>query len=390
MPARPPLWTLAFAIAFGAHFLHALAFHSFLHLPGFLSEGGVSELGIGLIVATMAGAGIAARPVVGWLTDVRGRRVVLRVGGVLHVLAAAAYLGVSASGPAIYAVRVLHGLSLAALFTVLFTIAADIVPASRRTEGMAVFGVSGMIPMALAGVIGDAVLANGDYPHLFAGAAGAAALATVSAWMLPESRPTRSASGAGPGFFATATASTFRPLWLVGLAFSLCVASYFAFIKTFVLTREIGSVGTFFTGYSITAVVLRIALGWLPDRVGAARMLAPAMLAMAAGVGVLAAAHGDIAVIVAGVLCGAGHAFVFPIVSALVVERSQERERGAALATFTALFDLGLFIGGPLFGLVLAASDYTTMFTLAGVIASGGAVGFVAWERHRARVLARG
>ena len=64
---------------------------------------------------------------------------------------------VEALGPWIYTVRVLHGFAEAMLFTALFTYAADHVPRSRRTQGLAFFGVSGILPMALGGIIGGAI-----------------------------------------------------------------------------------------------------------------------------------------------------------------------------------------------------------------------------------------
>jgi hypothetical protein len=48
------------------------------------------------------------------------------------------------------------------------------VPARRRTEGLALFGVSGMLPVSLGGWIGDALLPRHGFPALFALAAALA------------------------------------------------------------------------------------------------------------------------------------------------------------------------------------------------------------------------
>jgi MFS family permease len=256
------------------------------------------------------------------------------------------------------------------------------VPLARRTEGIAVFGVAGMVGLSVAGLLGDAVLARGTYAHLFALATAAAAVATLAGWWLPESAP-RGDHAARRSFLASVIAPGLLPLWWVGLAFSLSLASYFAFMKTFVIVRGVGSVGAFFTGYTIVAVALRVFLGWLPDRIGAARTLVPAMLVLAGGLVLLARAEHPTDVVVAGVLCGAGHAFAFPTISALVVNRAHEGGRGSALAVFTALFDLGLLIGSPLFGLVLERSDYGVMFGLAAAMAATGALTWLVWERIR-------
>lgn len=382
--AKPTLWTRPFALGFAANFAHGLAFHGYVHLGGRLEQLGADELEIGIVVATMSAAAIAARPTVGRVLDTHGRRLVLLVGSVAHIVATLGYLAIDDLGPLLYLVRILHGLADAMLFSVLFTIAADVVPKARRTEGIAMFGISGMIPLSLAGWLGDTVLARGgDYDLLFAITAGAAVVGTIAGWWLPDSRPDP-AEGTEPArsYFRAISDPHLRPLWMIGFCFALAVASYFTFLKTFVTSSEgAGTVGGFFAAYTIAAIGLRLGLGWLPDRIGARPTLLPAVVCTALGTLLLAHAHHASLVLVAGVLCGVGHGFTFPILSALVVARAQPSERGTALASFTALFDLGLLVGGPLLGLVLELSSYASMFTVAGLIAAGGVIVFAIWDR---------
>ncbi len=82
-------------------------------------------------------------------------------------------------------------------------------------------------------------------------------------------------------------------------------------------------------------------------------------------------------------LCGLGHGFVFPILFGMVVGRAREVERGAAMSIFTALFDVGVLIGGPVLGLVIRLAGYPAMYVTAALIVCGGAVGFAVWDRGR-------
>lgn len=376
------LLTRPFVLGFAANFMHALALHSYLHLPGFLEALGADELRIGLVMATMSMAAIFSRPLIGRLIDSRGRRVVLVAGSVVNVAASLAYLSVDAIGPWIYGVRMVHGLAQAMLFSVLFTIAADIVPAKRRTEGLALFGVSGMLPLSLAGLVGDWILAAGTYRDLFAFTAAAAVLGLLVGLPLPDSRPPdEEHEGPARSFVRAIWTPALRPVWLVGFSFAFALSSYFTFLKTYVLERQIGSVGSFFTAYTIAAVALRVGLGWVPDRVGPRRTLFPAVACVAAGVVVLATASTSTHVIIAGVLCGIGHGYAFPIASVLAVVRARASERGAALAAFTALFDLGILVGGPTLGLLASTTDYETMFLTAGALAMTGLFVFAWWDR---------
>lgn len=376
------LFTRPFLLASAAHFLYALGYNLYLHLPGFLQGLGAGEIEIGVIFGLTAATAIAVRPWLGGAMDARGRRVVILAGGVLDVIVCALYLTVSGLGPWIQLVRVVHGVSEAMLFASLFALAADLVPASRRIEGLAIFGVSGMLPVSLGGLLGDLLLARWDYRVLFYVSVALAVLAL--ALSIPLRDPPRAPGDPPRGIAAAFAQRDLLPLWFVGMTFATSIAAHFTFLKTFVLATKVGSVGLFFSAYAISAVSIRIVGGKLPERLGEKRVLFPALCAMALGQVMLSRAGNAAAVGAAGVLCGLGHGYTFPIIAGLVVNRARAAERGAALAIFTALFDGGTLVGGPLFGAVIRAAGYPAMFLSAAALGLGGAVVFAAWDRRAA------
>jgi MFS family permease len=379
----PRLFNTAFILCSLANLAQSLAFNLFLHFPGFLHDLGADDLEIGVLFGVTAAVAIVVRPPVGRVMDQRGRRGVILFGGVLNTLVCGLYLSVDQMGPWIYTLRMLHGLAEALLFTGLFTYAADLVPASRRTEGLALFGVSGMLPIALGGLLGDLILGRADYRVLFATALGLAAVSLLFSLPLHDRR--RPAGGLEParGFRASLRQRDLLPLWWIGTIFALALASAFAFIKRFVDETGVGTVGGFFGAYAGAAVVLRLGFGWLPDRLGPKRVLLPALASLAVGFLCLAGAGTMRDVVVAGVLCGIGHGYVFPIVFAMVVARAPEADRGSATAIFTALFDVGVVLGGPLFGALSRVLGFSwTYATAAAILALGSAV-FAAWDRQR-------
>lgn len=383
---REPLLTRPFVFAFVANTLHGLAFFALLHLPGLLRLLGADEVRIGVIVATMAATAILVRPTIGRLMDSRGRRIVLLVGGVINVIACFAYLGVGGLGPWVYGVRVLHGLADGMLFSVLFTIAADLAPESRRTEGISLFGISGMLPMSLGALLGELVLGgqptHADYDRLFWVAGSCSAVGFVASLTLPDSRPVVP-EGPQRSFVQAAFTRPLLPLWWVGFGFAFAVASYFTFLKTYVIDREVGSVGEFFTVYSVAAIVLRLGLARVPDRLGPKRTLFPSLACTVIGLVALATAPSSAVVMVAAVFCGFGHGFAFPILSAMVVARARPEDRGTAMSTFTALFDVGLLVGGPSLGLLLRLTerDYGAMFGVAAGFVVLTALTYAVWDR---------
>jgi predicted MFS family arabinose efflux permease len=380
---REPIFTRDFNLVFTAHVFQGLSFFLFIHLPRFLSDAGANEVEIGVLIGVTAVSAIAIRPPVGHFLDSVGRRPVLVVGSLLNVVAVALYLTVDSLGTWLYVVRFLHGIAEGATFTALFTYATDIVPVSRRTEGLALFGVSGFIPMALAGLIGDVILDRRNFDELFVAATVLGLIAWLIILLLPERAPERAHTEVATRRFLTAVRRpALLPLWLVTFTFAVVITSYFTFLRTFIDERGFGTVGAFFAAYATTSILLRAFFAWLPERVGAKRVLFPAFGVLALGFTVLAAAGGGGAVILAGILTGAGHAYVFPILLSLTVTRTREQDRGAAMAFFTAIFDVGILVGGPLLGLIITLSGYSWMYLAAVALTAAGAGAFAVWDRH--------
>ncbi len=382
--SRERVLTGPFLLVGFAHFFHALSFSLFLHLPGFLQRLGANEFSIGVIFGVTAAAAVAFRPIMGRAMDERGRRVVVVAGGALHIVACALYLTVHSLGPWIYVVRVIHGIAEATMFAALFALAADIVPESRRIQGIAWFGVSGMLPNAIGGVLGDVILRRATYATLFTLAVSFAVVGWLCSLPLRDPRPRMAGDVPSRGLLAAAMQRNMLPLWWIGAAFSIALAAHFVFIKTFVAERHVGSVGLFFTAYSLAAVSLRVFFGGLPDRVGPRAVLAPALALFVIGQLVLAGAHSSLAVGVAGVLCGCGHGFTFPILVGIVVTRARDAERGSALALFTALFDLGALIGAPMWGAVAGRFHHGPMFATSAIVMAVCTLTYFAWDREGA------
>ena len=360
-----------------------VTFALFIHYAGFLTELGADEFHIGLIVGVGSVGSLLLRPYVGQLMDRIGRLPLIHAGNIVNVVSTALYLTVDRISWWVYALTVIHGFAEAILYTALTTYGADIVPADRRTEGLSFFGVSGQLPIALGGLLGDLILRRSDYQTLFLVAAGIGTLALLSGLALRETA--RSSTGVAQGFFHAVRQRSLLPLWLLTSTFAVAVVSFFTFLKTYVLETGIGSVGTFFALYSITAILLRVVGNRLPRVFGELRVLVASQVALALGLVSLALASSGAAVAVSGILCGAGHGFAFPILYSLVVTRSTEADRGSALSGFLSFFPLAGLVGAPLLGMIIRNSGYDAMYSTVAVLVVIVTVGFVAWERYQSQ-----
>lgn len=390
-PSAPPrLLTAPFVLACSVNLLFGLSFFMFVHLPRLLADLGANEVVIGAIVAATAVASLLARPRIGTAMDRRGRRPAVIVGCLLSAVAAPLYFTVTSVGAWLVAVRILHGIASALTYVSITTYGADHVPEERRTQGLALFGASSLLPMALGGWLGDMILAAGGFDGLFLAATCFAVAGLILALRLPEERRTPEARAALPkgGFRRAITRRSLLPVWFITLTQSIVFTGYFTFMRTFVDDTGVGSVGVFYAAFAGIAVVLRVFFGWVPDRLGRSRVLYASLVSIATGYLILAPASSTAAVALAGVLCGAGLGYSFPILFATVVERAPTHERGSAMAAFTVFGDTGALIGSPLLGWVILHFGYPAMFisTAAFMLLATAAYGW--WETQRRRLVA--
>ncbi|MDJ0925818.1 MAG: MFS transporter, partial [Acidimicrobiia bacterium] len=343
------LFTPVFTLVWIAGLLQEQAWSLMIHFPGFLSDLGASETGIGLLFSLSAVFGLLLRPMLGRLMDNLGRRPVLLTAGVGNALALAALSLTSNLGPVLAAVFVAHRVLQIALFTALLTLGADVLPEDRRTQGLAIYGLGGLIPLATGGALGDWLLAASGFDTLFL----TAALVSMASWTLILFVPAHPVGGAGGprrGFWSALGQPNLLPVWWLTLLFAVGIEALFTFIRTFVDERQVGSVGLFFLIYGGVAIAVRILSSGRLDRRNQMPLIVVSMIAYGAGFAALALARETPGFATSGVLLGLGHGLLFPILTAQVVTRARQAERGSAMAIFTSLFDFAVLTAAPVVG----------------------------------------
>lgn len=375
---RPPAVTMAptmraffsqppFALAFTGNMFNGLSSNLFLHLPLYLLTVGADEVLIGSVMGISAITALAARVATGIAMDAKGQKRIIYTGHAITLGAFTLYLFIDGIGPLLWTARLMHGLSEGVLGVAYMAYAAELLPATNRARGVALFGISGMLPVALGGYLGDVVIGWWGFGGLFASALAVAGVATLTSFALPEiERLSVRTDKLGRNFAETLVNPALIPIWLAISGVFVAVTAYFTFVRTYLTITGLGSVGGFFAAYALTTIAFRVLAGSLPERLGTRRLLVLSSSLFAGGLLVLALASTDGMILAAGILCGAGHAYVYPALFALTVDRAPDHARASATAISSALGDVVKLIGAPMLGLVITASSYQVMFTVVG------------------------
>jgi predicted MFS family arabinose efflux permease len=379
----PPLYTREFAFACGLHLAGATSLAFFPLFPLYVKAIGGTETTIGLLLGVGAAASVVARPGVGVLLDRVGRRRVLLAGNLANAASWIPFLFVTAPGPWLYVWTTLHDVVWGALFASYFTYAADLIPAERRAEGIAVFGVAGMTANGLAPVLGEIVIARAGFPAYF-GTAIVFALVAVAMTLGVADRPAAAAAppqtGIVAGLVALGRSPELRRVFVASAFLGAAINAAFFFVAPF--TRELGLArsGPFFMAYAGTSIVIRLFGRRALDLMGPHRVSVPGFTVFAIGLAGLALlpyvdAEKATAVLVAtGIAGGAGHGSLFPVLSALAIARAPASMQGAVVSLHTAALDLGAVLGTPLCGAVADRAGYPAMYVMMGICCWAGLI----------------
>jgi len=372
------LLTPAFGLLVMAHFLQALAYASMLLLPLYLQHLGASHTVIGMVMATAAVSGLLLRPVVGWALDTLGRKPTLITCTILTAGSIWLIAFVDRIGPLIYIQRALLGIGLGGLFTAYFTFAADLIPESRRTEGLALFGVSGLLPLLINPFADQLALAPADLRWFLpiVGIAVAHSLLFHVTLREPSSGGVARAKLNARVVLRALRHPALWPTWLATTVFSSLVAVFMTFATVTAESRGVATPASLWLSYALGAAAVRLFGGRLPDRIGPSNMVAPALGIYIIGAFLAAEAHTFQQFLTAALCAGIGHGYCFPVLTSQVVTRTPLAFRGSSLAMFTALWGLSELLVSPSFGVIADVYGEMFMFWLAGTV---GVVALCAW-----------
>jgi MFS family permease len=363
------------------NFFFFAALNGFVLLPLYIQRLGGDEADIGLVQGLYSAAGIVCQPVVGALVDYLGRRFFMRLGAGLLVVSCGLFV-VSSPLPLLGALRALQGVAFSTFFVANYIHVVEMVPVERRGWALGIFGLSGLVSTSLAPLFGELMIRRFGFPWFFAAATLVAAGAASVVWRVQDVRP--AALGARPGLHVIREGlGQLRHMhMLLAFFFGLGTGTIFTFLPTFGEVLGVTSVGLFYTAYAGAAMLVRVAGGTLIDVRGRRAVIIPSMFVQTSATCLLAL----VALLfrpalglpvlpflfLAGFLAGGAHGFLYPAMSALLMDVTPERRRGSAVGIFSSVFLVGNSIGAIVFGYVAHGLGYPWMWSALTLLLTAG------------------
>ncbi len=374
-PVGDTIYSPNFFIASLSNFFFFTSVNAFSLLPLYIKVLGGTESQIGMIMGTYSLTAILAQPVTGALADRFGRKRFVLLGSALGIVAALGFAFSTRLGIGFFVLRLLQGLGFSAFYVSKLTLVADLVPPARRGEAVGLFGISGLITIALSPALGELLIHTAGYSAFFPAAAAAAGAGFLTSLTYHDT--SSSPSEVAPPVLSSLIPSA-RILWpiLLSFVFGLMSGTVFVFLPTYAMQVGLARIGEFYIAYSVAAIAIRLTCGKLSDRWGRRRVILPAILLSALGCLGLVWLAGPVGLIVVGSLNGMAHGLLFPALSAYVIDLAGSEERGLALGAFTTALLLGSTVASFTFGIVAEHLGYPSIFLAASGIAIGAVVAF--------------
>ena len=365
MNSKEKLWNANYIKVMTTNFLLYFAFYLLTPLlPLYLSETfGATKDTIGIVLSGYTVAALIVRPFCGYVVDSFSRKKVLMLCLSGFAVFFAGYI--AAGTILMFAIcRTLHGGPFGAVTVANSTCAIDVLPSSRRNEGIGLYGLSNNFAMAIAPSIGIYLHNMVDsYMILFWIAFIVAISAVLIAWTirLPEKDIIRNKEKLSlDRFFLTRA-------WLLAIniaMFGFCwgvLSNYLAIYSKEVLSIT-GGTGTYFA---------LLSMGLFSSRLQGRKALSQGKLTQNATEGMLISLVGftlfvaiphPVAYYLSAILIGLGNGHLYPAFLNMFVHVARHDQRGTANSSILTGWDLGFGIGCLLGGIVAEHFGYTATF----------------------------
>lgn len=364
---REPLWTKNFIFVSTANFFLFVSYYSLLvTLPAAaIADFKTSSSVAGLFSTLFLGAAIVIRPFLGSWIDRFGKRSILIVSFVLFTIISFLY-GFFQSVVILLLLRFLQGLGFGMATASAGGIVADIVPESRKGEGIGYFVMSNNISMVVGPFIGITFYGNYGINALFIVVFICSFLALLFSWLirLPlEAKEMRVIEEVEKKSIANLFEKGAVPIGITAAFVAISYSSILSFMVVFATNNGLEKEsGYFFVVYAIALLLSRPFTGVWFDRYGANTIVYPSIILYGLGILTLGLSTQAITFFLAAALIGVGWGTLFSSFQTIAIQRSNPKRTSVATATYLSLFDFGISAGSFLVGILVNYMALSSMY----------------------------
>ena len=395
MNQKPKLWTKDFIMVSTSNFLLFISFYMLMVTLAIytIDQFNASQSEAGLASSIFVLGAVIVRPIAGEMIDKMGKKKLLLLVLTLFLMMMLLYFPVN-SLPLLLLLRFIHGFSFGIATTATGTIAADIIPASRRGEGMGYFATSANLALAVGPFLGLFISQKFADAMIFIVTTALSVVAVVATMFLhvPKMKMVTKEITVGKGFrlgdyFEKSTLPIAILVMVFGFVYSSILSFFTAYAKAIDLVE---AASFFFVMYAVFLLLSRPFTGRLFDYKGENKVIYPAIFLFALGLFILSQAQNGISLLIAGAVIGVGFGTFQSSAQTVALNLAPRNKIGLATSTYYVFYDFGIGIGPFLLGFVLPYVEFRELYVGMAVIAFIGLFIYYVVHGRKASSIATG
>ena len=334
-------------------------------LPIFAHSLGASDSFIGMIISVSTFTGIIFKPVVGFLSDMWGRKLWLLIGTAFFTFMPFVYTFID-STQSLFIIRLVHGLATAIYGPVSLAYVAER-SGTRKAESLGWFGIAKTSGYIIGPLTAGWLLLHLQPEQVFTIIGIISSIAFIPVVILPEKR--HSEIKVHPLYLLRRFMNTIHfgaassIVWISGLLDAwlyMAVYAVKAFLPIYGLIEgfNVLEVGIFFAVQEGIHLATNPIGGRIGDKVGHLLVIVTGMVVMAASMFMLPSANHLFSLLSIASTIGLAEAMVFPSTLAIVSLRFHKRGVATGMATTGSLKNAGKIAGPVLAGFLITIFDY--------------------------------
>ncbi|MBO0959591.1 MFS transporter [Neobacillus sp. MM2021_6] len=369
---RPKLWTKDFIIVSTINFLINLIFYLLIVIIGkyAVDQFHASTSQAGLVTGIFIIGSLIGRLFTGRFIESLGRKKTLYIGLLFFILTTLLYL-LNMNISVLLITRLLHGIAAGIVGTATGTIAAQIIPATRKAEGIGYFSMSAALSTAIGPFIGLYMTQHTNFQTIFIFSVALSVVSFITSIFVyvPALEGIAQVSGHKGFKLSHFIEPKALPISIVTLVIAFCYSSVLSYINFYAIELNLVSTASFFfLVYAIAVLLSRPFTGRLMDVKGANYVMYPAFIILAGGMVILSSVNTGITLLIAGALIGLGFGNIQSSTQAVAVKLTPPHRMGLATSTFFIFLDAGLGFGPYLLGFIIPVTGYSKLYVILGVV----------------------
>lgn len=365
MNSSEKIWNRRFILLFITNLLVLAAFYASIPIiPIYCQEIGITGSKVGIVLTAMSVATILFRPVAGYLLDNFNRYRVYLVFLALFCLSFPAFLAFPLFG-ALIVVRLYMGAVYSVCGSATMTLAGDVLPAAKITEGISRFAFTVSIGMAVGPYVGLQVQSHMSSTASFWTIFGitVAALVCVSCCRIRYPKVHRKKFSIRDTIYSPALPFMFNMMFLM-----IPYGAVIAYSSIFAQEKGLSAFLPYFYIFLVAGMLVsKLSTQKIIDagrhRVLVYSSLAVLVLTMLSYLLLNSGVH----LLAAGFFFGLGYGILQPLFQAFVTGTTPAPQRGVANATYMLSYDVGIGIGSLLMGFMQESIGLPLGFALTAI-----------------------